>query len=262
MRKTIRLFVNVPIFGRVVTAYYERRSGVPGWDREHPYDRLHRVRTSGMLAGAVLGHTSNGYGAAQPSIIRAALSKIPNPHECHFRDYGCGKGRPLLVATEFGFRTIVGLELSPTLARTARQNARIFARSHPNVTPIDVITGDAFEHPLPEEKLVIFFYNPFGHDLTARFVSKLEASLEATPRDLYVVYMNPAWADLMDASPALERRYAAQIPYAGTEIGFGPDVSDAVVIWQNKGNQTPLPPSDRHAAVRIVTPGFRAELVS
>jgi len=66
----------------------------------------------------------------------------------------------------------------------------------------------------------------------------------------------------MDASPALERRYAAQIAYDPGELGYGSDTSDAVVIWQNRGNSHPLPPGRPDAAVNIVIPGLRAELAA
>jgi hypothetical protein len=66
----------------------------------------------------------------------------------------------------------------------------------------------------------------------------------------------------MDASPALERRYAAQIPYDPGELGYGPDTSEAVVVWQNRGNSHPLPRGQPDAAVDIVIPGLRAELAA
>ena len=42
--------------------------------------------------------------------------------EFTFVDYGLGKGRVLMLATEYPFKRIVGVEFSESLDRTARQN--------------------------------------------------------------------------------------------------------------------------------------------
>jgi SAM-dependent methyltransferase len=265
-KRLIWLAAQVPALRPVVIAGYNFRPSGTGWDRKHPYDRAHGTRTSGVLPGFLLrpgdplDAPTTAYGATQPSIVRTALAAIPDPRHCQFVDFGCGKGRPLLVATEFGFPIITGLELSPTLSRIARRNAGIFSRAHPDRTRIDIVTGDAFLYKLPERKLVVFFYRSFDRPLTARLLVNIETSLRAAERDLYVVSYNPTYADLFDASPLLERRYAAQIPCDPSELGYSPDESDAVVIWQNRGNPHPRPPGNPSAPVTIVTADWRAEI--
>lgn len=266
VRFAAKLSILRPILRPALIAYYGYESLHQNWAREHPYDRTHAVRTSGTLPICLLkpGDSAELYAApyiaAQPSIIRAALAVIPDPQNCCFLDLGCGKGRPLLIATEFSFLSITGVEYVPELSRIARQNAVIFARAHPDRTRIDVVTGNALEHELPEEKLVIFLYNPFGRPMIAQLLSNIEISLHATPRDLYIIYYNPTWSDVLDASTTLERRYAAQLSYDPTEIGYGPDETDAVVIWQNRGNPHRRPPGNPDAPVVIVIPGTRAEI--
>jgi SAM-dependent methyltransferase len=258
LKRTIWLVAQVPPLGRAVVGYYERKPS--DWNREHPYDKLHGVHTSGMVPGVVLTSGGSDYAAAQPSIIRRALGALPDPWQCHFLDLGCGKGRPLLVATEFGFPAITGIELSPTLSGIARRNAAVFARAYPDRIRIDIVTDNALAHKLPETKLVVFLYNPFNRLLMAKLLNQIEVSLRANYRDLYIVYYNPTWADVLDASTALERRYAAQLLYEPGEVGYGPDASDAVVIWQNRGNPHPRPPGDPAVPVTIVAPGRRAEI--
>ena len=262
--RLIWLAAQVPALRPAVIAGYDFRPS--GIHRKHPYDRVNGTRTSGMLPsfllnpGQPMGTPTTAYAATQPSIIRTALAAIPDPRQCQFIDIGCGKGRPLLVATEFGFPIITGLELSPTLSRIARRNADIFARAHPDRTRIDIVTGDALLYKLPEQKLVIFLYRPFDRSPTERLVANIETSLRAAPRDLYIVSYNPVFAGPFDASPLLERRYAAQIPYDPSERSYGWDESDAVIIWQNRGNPHPWPPGDPNAPVTIVTADWRAEI--
>ena len=255
--------MSIPWFARlaspVLIRYYESR-----WSRrKHPFDQMHGVDTSGFVPDFLLGFAVHvGYFGAQPGIIRKALSLIPEPQQCRFLDLGCGKGRPLLVATEFGFPAITGVEVSPGLARIARRNAGILANAYPDRTRISIVTADATKYRLPADSLVVFLYNAFDGPLIERLLCNIEASLLQSPRALYVVYYNPVFAGIMDASSALERRYAAQIPYDPGELGYGPDASDAVVIWQNRGNPDPLPPGRPDAAVTIVVPELRAELAA
>ena len=66
---------------------------------------------------------------------------------------------------------------------------------------------------------------------------------------------------LTGSMPGLFGARAAQAAKPG-EIGYGPDESDAVVIWQNRGNPHPCPAGDPDAPVTIVTPGMRVEIGS
>jgi hypothetical protein len=152
------------------------------------------------------------------------------------------------------------VELSPTLSRIAYRNADVFSRAHPDRTPIVVVTGDALVHGLPAEKLVIFLYNPFYRPLIVQLLRRIEPSLQAISRELYIIYYKPVLADVFDVSTALERRFAAQLPYDQSKIGYGPDESDVVVVWQNRGNPHPCPPGARAAPVSIISPGCRAEM--
>ena len=252
------VIARIPQIRPLLIAYYQRRSLKGGWHDEHPFDRAHGVRTSGLIPGYLLAPGATAYGAAQPSIIVKALAAIPDLEECAFLDFGCGKGRPLLIAAQAGFQSVTGLEFSPTLAAEARRNATIFSSRNPGVTDIKVITGDALEYKLPPGPLVIFLYNSFEGALVAQLLNTIEESLRELPRDAYVIYYNPVYAQQFDDSPALERRFASQIPYDRDEIGYGPDPSDAVVIWQNRGNPHPRPPGTPDAPVTVVDPRWRA----
>lgn len=232
-----------------------------GWNRTHPFDRQYGTDTSGILQ---IDHDPAGdhmpvYGGSQPSPLRAALSTLPDLDRCTFVDLGCGKGRPLLVATEFPFRDIVGVEVSAELAEVARQNAEIMTARHPERTRLRVVVGDVTDFEFPTGDLVLFTYHSFGMELSRRVLRRIEAALsrEPTARLFFVLY-NPVNGALFDASPALSRRFARMLSYAPEERGFGPDLSDAVVVWQ--GGAVPAVPSPPTARIRITQPGARAEL--
>ena len=53
------------------------------------------------------------------------LDTIPLPPESVLVDFGCGKGRVLLLAVLRGIKKAVGIEFSPELCAIARDNVRI-----------------------------------------------------------------------------------------------------------------------------------------
>jgi hypothetical protein len=105
--------------------------------------------------------------------------------------------------------------------------------------------------------LVIFLYNSFGPELTGRVVATIEQALATQPRSIFLVACNPVHGDCMDASPCLKRYFAAMLPYAAEERGFGPDCTEAVVIWQGGTSVPPKPNGDLRI---VVARDSRAEL--
>ena len=277
LRHCIRAFGNAPIIYPVVNipciksvlsalpvsrALYGSR-----WDRKHPFDRIHGTDTSGFLCGEdiLTGHPAEAHGSpyagAQPSVLRTVLATLPRLEDCTFIDLGCGKGRPMLVASEFPFRDIVGVELSPMLAEVARKNAAIIAQRYPERTPVRVEVGDATVYPMPPGDVVLFIYNSFDRELMLKVVQGVEQAVAAdAQRSIYVVYCNPAVGACFDESPHLTRRFAQMLTYTPEEKGFAEDANDAVIIWQ--GGNAPAPTGSADAKIVIVKDRWRAELAA
>jgi SAM-dependent methyltransferase len=242
---------------------FQKLYGV-GWNLLHPFDRFYGTDTSGFVPSAELPSSPydsakiNVYGGSQPSIIRSALKTLPSLEGFTFLDLGCGKGRPLLVASEFPFQDIVGVELSTSLAAAARKNAAVVKKRFPGRPALRIEVGDASIFPLPAGDLVVFLYNPFGAEVVLKMVANIEAGLAGGKRSLYVVYYNPVHGRCFDASPKLSRYFAVTLPYAPEERGYGPDEADTVVIWQGGSAVPPLAGAD--AKIILTKPGIRADL--
>jgi SAM-dependent methyltransferase len=249
---------------RMLIRYYDNRPSELGWTRLHPFDAQHGIRTSGLIPGYVLraGSTSPDgnfiYAGSQPSIVRQALGMAGALEGAVFLDLGCGKGRVLAVASEFPFAEVIGVELSDVVAEQAEANMAALRHSFPERCPIRVVVGNAAEYPLSGGRLVIFLYNPFGEALVARVAERIEAALAGGGGPVTIVYYNPVWASIFDASPGLVRRAAVELDYAASEIGFGPDTSDVVAIWQDRAHAQPLEGADR--AITSAAGGLRARL--
>lgn len=129
------------------------------------------------------------YQSHHPAIIRAGLRSLEIRHQDYtFVDFGCGKGRVLLVASEFSFRKIIGIEFAPQLAETARQNLKTYRAANRKCLDLEVITADATQYELAPEPQVLYFYSPFARKAMDQVVQNIENSLQKSPRDLLVLF--------------------------------------------------------------------------
>lgn len=262
---TLRAAAALPVIGRLLDSHWARRwlAAVPGfaqlysqgWALTHPFDRTYGVRTSGMFKT-----TGSVYAASQPSIIRTVLRGLPELKSYAFVDLGCGKGRPLFVASEFPFRALIGVELTPALVRIARHNAARLLRRFPERIEPHIVVCDAGSYFPPPGNLVIFLYNSFPEQVVRRCIDQLLLALKKDgDRTVFIVCYNPVCGWCFDASDSFARYYAANLPYSPQEQGYGPDTEDAVVVWQ-AGNIRFPPMLNAEASIRVVRPGERALL--
>jgi Histone methylation protein DOT1 len=146
------------------------------------------------------------YEATPARIIREILESIPlQPNTFAFVDMGSGKGRALLVASELPFVKIVGVELSHELHLIAEQNIRRYRPASQLCTAFSLHCMNAVEYTFEPEPLVLFLFNPFGKDTIRRILARLEESLSATPRQAFVVYVNPRFESLAQSAHFLHR---------------------------------------------------------
>jgi len=215
--------------------------------RTHPIDRLYGIETSGVCMtdritrDQKLRPLIRDYVGSQPSIIRHALRALGNVDEYTFIDLGCGKGRVLVVASEFPFRRVLGVELSPKLAAVARKNAALMTRCRPGGVSIEVIEGNVLEFPIPPGKLVLFNYNAFGSEVHAALVRRVELAVSQTTPHAFFIHYNPVEGSHLDASAAFTRYYADHVACDRTEIGFAPSTGDSIIIWQSVRGAIPTP---------------------
>jgi predicted RNA methylase len=204
-------------------------------ERRHPIDVQYGIDTSGVVPveyihpDRLLTAQIIPYVGSDPGVIRSALSALGDVDGYTLVDLGCGKGRVTVVGSEFPFQAIIGVELSPKLANTARKNAAIIARTFPNRPDITIHAANVADFQLPEGKLVLFLYHPFGREIMAKLLKQLESSLRLKATHLFFVYDNPVCGDVLDASSAFTRWYADMIP----RDSKGMRQNEPVVIWQS-----------------------------
>jgi len=163
--------------------------------RCHLWDLAHGVATCGEIPLANLDFQSESkapgleYQSHHPRLLRAFLESLVLDYEKFtFIDIGCGKGRVLLVASEFPFRRIIGVEFAGQLADAARRNLVSYRSRTQKCRDIEVLTVDAVDYRLPEEPEVLYFYSPFPPAVRERVFQNIETSFQQCPRDLFVLF--------------------------------------------------------------------------
>jgi len=159
------------------------------WDIRHSVDTCGEIPLTSLAFQNPNKSTGLEYQSHHPKITRDALHAPDVPYEQYnFIDYGCGKGRVLLVASEFPFRKIVGLEFAPSLAETAQRNLETYRGRNVKCRNIEVLVIDATTYDLPPEPAVLYFFSPFAGSVMDKVIRNIERSVEKYPRRLLVVF--------------------------------------------------------------------------
>ena len=197
----------------------------------HPFDQAHGVDTSGLVPAHHLRtgspsdeHVTAYYGVA-PSILRGLIqhwrdTAPAEPISAYtFIDIGAGKGRALLVASQLPFRRVLGVELNPTLATTARANIAAWTAAHTSdptadrIAPIALLEQDALELQLPPGPILLFLFHPFEAPLLAELLTRTQSQLAARRRPILdILYVNSECRSVLDENPRFQRLFLAPVP--------------------------------------------------
>jgi SAM-dependent methyltransferase len=173
------------------------------------YDWDFRVDTTSATVGwrdRWLGVFLSPYQATEPALFREMMEGLRIEfREFTFIDLGSGKGRVLLMAAEFPFRRIVGVELLPGLHRVAQENLSKYRSDSQKCFAVESFCGDAREFVFPPEPTVLYLFNPLPEAGLVEVVARLERSLRECPRPVYVLYHNPLLESVFSSSTIIRK---------------------------------------------------------
>lgn len=180
------------------------------------YDWDHRVNTTSAAVSwrnRLLGVFHSPYQPTEPALFHEMLAALAEQsrsdfHDFVFIDLGSGKGRTLLMASDYPFRRIVGVELLPSLHEAAEENLSKYRGESQKCFALESICGDATEFAFPAEPTVLYLFNPFPESGLRRMISNLEESLRQKPRAVYVLYHNPLLEHLLSECGELRKLHA------------------------------------------------------
>jgi SAM-dependent methyltransferase len=177
------------------------------------YDWEHRVNTTSAAVNwrdRLLGVFHSPYQPTEAALFHEMIDALHQQTHLNFSDFvfldvGSGKGRTLLMASDYPFRRIVGVELLPALHQAAQENLSKYRRESQKCFALESICADATEFPLPAEPTVLYLFNPFPEAGLKRMMANLEESLRSHSRTVYVRYHNPLLEHILEASAPLKK---------------------------------------------------------
>ena len=190
---------------------------------QHPFDLEFGVRTSGLIAGRhlVSGQVNDRYATAYygvaPSVLRALLGRWRRcPHvapldEYSFIDLGAGMGRAVMVASEYRFRRVIGVEMNPTLAGMARRNLALWRKAGRAKAPVTIRCADAVNFVFPSGPCLAFMFNPFAAPVLRRVLVSIAGALAARPGQMDLLYINHEHEDVLKRQAGFTRLYSGQV---------------------------------------------------
>jgi SAM-dependent methyltransferase len=183
------------------------------------YDWTHGIRTANIepLSTLELTHPehlvhANPYCPSQPEDIRFVFSNL----ELDFRNYcfidlGCGKGRVLVEAARYPFKSVIGVDFAKELCEASKANLEGVRPSH-RCGDIQVLHADATEVDLPRHPCVIYIYNSFRGPVLSAVIERIRKSVECFPRHVRIAYVTPMLPEFFLQLPGIRvfksnRRY-------------------------------------------------------
>ena len=136
--------------------------------------------------------TERLYQPTAPEEFREIMRQLPEVDFAQFTfvDLGSGKGRVLLMAAEYLFRRIIGVEIQAELHVIAEGNLQKLRERAPELDA-EAICLDAREFEFPLEPLVVYLFNPFPDYVLATVAENLRQSAIRCPRPIYLIYNAP-----------------------------------------------------------------------
>jgi len=192
---------------------YRYRWSPSGWlDNAHAwaFDWQYGVNTRTIVPTHALAlaepqaRQASRYQAASLRLVKRLLERAPgSPSEYEFVDIGSGMGRVLVVAAEYGFREVIGVEISKPLADGARRLLKRYTEVSGHSVPYQVVNSDVAQYEFPPTDTFIFMYNPFGASVMQVVIDALAASLRRHHHRVVIAYANAVHHQLFDGLPYL-----------------------------------------------------------
>ena len=175
--------------------------------RCHWWDWRHGVHTCGeeilhledvSLSGRESFSHAQFYMPTHPKLVYRILNLLNlQPGRYDFVDFGSGKGRVLLIASEFPFCQVIGVEFDRRLDAMAQENIRRFDGPRKCHQVLSICMDAVNYEPLARDTIYFLFF-PFRKKVMEIVLKHIRESIVRGAHDCFVVYVNPELAYMVD----------------------------------------------------------------
>jgi 16S rRNA G966 N2-methylase RsmD len=141
-----------------------------------------------------------GYQPTHAFPLRKLFGKLMIPSGKVLVDFGSGKGRVLLIASEYGFKEVRGIELSSELCDIARKNVSVYKEKIKTETICTILNTDVLDYQVKDDEDVFYMYNPFDDYVVTRVMEKINESYSNHKRKIWIIYRNAVHDEIIKSS--------------------------------------------------------------
>lgn len=119
-----------------------------------------------------------------------------DPSAYAFVDIGSGLGRAIMIASQYPFREVLGIEMDANLAGKAQENLDALPSSRRKALAVSSRAANALECDLPDMPAVFYLFNPFDREIADAFLKVLKARNSHGAGDI-ILFQNLQYENLL-----------------------------------------------------------------
>jgi SAM-dependent methyltransferase len=120
------------------------------------------------------------------------------PVDSVFVDFGCGKGRVLLIASKFSFKEVRGVEFAHELCELAKNNCAVYKRQTGVRKEFQIIESDVVDYIINSDENIFYMFNPFDGVILSEIINNIATSCKIQPRGIIIIYYNPQYSNVIE----------------------------------------------------------------
>ena len=157
------------------------------WFVSHRNSSVNPIKLNPIEAGLDNKKHSTFYLPTPIIPFRKLMKKLSPLNDFVFVDYGAGKGRSMILAQEFGFAKVKGLEFSLSLYNSAQKNIQNHIKKRGKAN-FELLNRDVSAYTVKKEDNFFYFFNPFNDFILTQCLNNIHASLKKDPRKAFLIY--------------------------------------------------------------------------
>ncbi len=143
------------------------------------------------VAADAIGRGNSLYRVTWGWLIKKAMARLDiDPQRYSFLDYGSGKGKAMLMASDLPFKTIIGLEYAKRLHEIATENCRTYRSADQRCHSLQPILADVLDYIPPPGPIVCFMCNPFDETTLRAVFKNWRARYQKGEQEILILYLN------------------------------------------------------------------------
>ena len=97
-------------------------------------------------------------------------------------------GRACLIAADYGYIRVRGVDIVPEFCARARSNVEVFCHPGSVKRPVEILLQDAVDYSKDLDDEVIFLYNPFPVHVLELVIHNLITAARSKHRPMFIIY--------------------------------------------------------------------------